>query len=61
VGEDQLVPGWQLSDGELTAALLASEAALRQQYARMLALVGEADKRGLAVEKGLRDTAGFGD
>ena len=50
---------WQLSDGELTAALLASETALCREYARMLALVGEADRRGVAVEKGFRNTAGL--
>jgi hypothetical protein len=59
VGGDEVLPEWQLSDGELTAALLASESALCREYARMLALVGETERRGVAVEKGFRNTAGL--
>ncbi|MDT7729051.1 MAG: hypothetical protein QOI21_5627 [Actinomycetota bacterium] len=50
---------WQLSDGELTAALLRAQTVLSQGYGRMLELVGEADGRGLGVEKGYRNTATF--
>jgi hypothetical protein len=59
VDVDEVLPEWQLSDRELTAALLASETALCREYARMLALVGETDKRGVAVAKGFQDTAGL--
>jgi hypothetical protein len=59
VDEQQAVPGWQLSDGELTAALLHAQTVLSQGYGRMLTLVAEADGRGLATCKGYRDTAAF--
>jgi hypothetical protein len=59
VDVDRLVPGWRLSDGELTAALSTSQAELDRMYARMLELVGEADSRGLAAGKGFRDTKAF--
>ncbi|MEC3976474.1 HNH endonuclease signature motif containing protein [Amycolatopsis sp. H20-H5] len=55
----EMVPVWQLSDGELTAGLLAAERDLCRAYARMLDLVGDCDKRGLGVEKGCRGTAAF--
>ncbi|MEC3975920.1 HNH endonuclease signature motif containing protein [Amycolatopsis sp. H20-H5] len=57
MGVDEVVPVWQLSDGELTAGLLAVERDLCRVYARMLDLVGDVDRRGLSVEKGFRDTA----
>src|SRR4030088_1507862 len=53
------MPGWRLSDGELTAALLHTQAVLSQGYGRMLTWVAEADGRGLAAGKGYRDTATF--
>jgi hypothetical protein len=54
---EQALPAWQLSDGELTAAMLASERALCSNFARMLDLVREVDKRALGKEKGFRNTA----
>ncbi|WP_026360945.1 HNH endonuclease signature motif containing protein [Amycolatopsis nigrescens] len=57
--ETQAVPAWQLSDGELTAALLHTQAVLSRTYGRMLALVAEVDGRGLASAKGYRNTAAF--
>ncbi|MDT7725415.1 MAG: hypothetical protein QOI21_1991, partial [Actinomycetota bacterium] len=48
------MPAWQLSDGELTAALLGTQTILNQGYGRMLDLVAEADGRGLASCKGYR-------
>jgi hypothetical protein len=59
VDDEQVAPVWQLSDGELTAALLRAQTLLSQGYGRMLELVGEADNRGLGVEKGYRNTATF--
>jgi hypothetical protein len=59
VDDEQAVPVWQLSDGELTAALLRAQTVLSQGYGRILELVGEADSRGLGVEKGYRNTATF--
>jgi hypothetical protein len=59
VDDEQTVPVWQLSDGELTAALLRAQTALSQGYGRMLTLVSEVDSRGLGVEKGYRNTATF--
>jgi hypothetical protein len=59
VDVDRLVPGWRLSDGELTAALSTSQTELNRMYARMLELVEEADNRGLAAGKGFRDTKAF--
>jgi hypothetical protein len=53
------VPEWQLSDGELTAALLHAHTVQSQGYGRMLTLIAEADGRGLATCKGYRDTAAF--
>lgn len=55
----QAVPAQQLSDDELTAALLASEEALSREYAHMVDLVGEFDKRALAQTKGSRNTSVF--
>ncbi|RZQ60213.1 HNH endonuclease signature motif containing protein [Amycolatopsis suaedae] len=57
MGVEGLIPAWQLSEGELSAALVASEAGLAREYARNLELVAEADKRGLAGSNGFRDTA----
>jgi len=54
-----VVPAWQLSDGELTAALLSTHTTLNQTYGRMLTLVAEADSRGLAASKGYRNTTVF--
>jgi hypothetical protein len=59
VDEQQAVPVWRLSDGELTAALLHTQTVLSQSYGRMLTLVAEVDGRGLATCKGYRDTAAF--
>ncbi|MEC3982871.1 DUF222 domain-containing protein, partial [Amycolatopsis sp. H20-H5] len=59
MGVDEMVPVWQLSDGELTAAVLAAERDMCRSYARMLDLVGDLDKRGLGVEKGYRGTVAF--
>jgi hypothetical protein len=36
---------WQLSDGELTTALLRAQTVLSPGYGRMLTLAGEADIR----------------
>src|SRR3954454_192030 len=55
----EMLPTWHLTDGELTAAILAMQQNLNRDYARMLDLVADFDKRGLAVEKGARDTAAF--
>jgi hypothetical protein len=49
VGVDEMLPEWQLSDGELSAALFASKPHCAGKYGRMPALVGETDKRGVAV------------
>ncbi|WP_245757718.1 DUF222 domain-containing protein [Amycolatopsis xylanica] len=49
----------QLSDDQLTAAMLASEEALNREYARIVDLVGEFDKRALAPTKGSRNTSVF--
>ncbi|HEY2056965.1 MAG TPA: HNH endonuclease, partial [Amycolatopsis sp.] len=51
------VPVWQLSEEELTTELLAVERMLCRGYARMLEVVGEVDRRGVAVGKGFRSTA----
>jgi uncharacterized protein DUF222/HNH endonuclease len=59
VDGDQLVPAWQLSDGELTAALLSNNTTINQAHGRMLTLVSEADNRGLAASKGYRNTTVF--
>jgi hypothetical protein len=53
------VPAWQLSDGELTAALLSTHTTLNQTYGRMITLVSEADNRGLATTQGYRNTTVF--
>jgi Domain of unknown function (DUF222)/HNH endonuclease len=53
------ITAWQLSDGELAAALCASEKAMRAAYAAHLDLVAEADRRGLGPSTGSRDTAAF--
>jgi hypothetical protein len=50
---------WQLSDGELAAAICTSEKAMRAAYAAHLDLVAEADRRGLGPSTGFRDTAAF--
>jgi hypothetical protein len=50
---------WQLSDGELAAAICASEKTMRAAYAQHLGLVAEADRRGLGPATGSRDTAAF--
>ena len=50
---------WQLSDGELAAAICASEKTMRAAYAQHLDLVAEADRRGLGPSNGARDTAAF--
>ena len=55
----QTVPTWQLSDGELTAALLHAQKTLNQQYGRSIDLVEEAESRGLASCKGYRTTVRF--
>ncbi|WP_370946894.1 DUF222 domain-containing protein [Amycolatopsis sp. cg5] len=55
----QAVSAQQLSDDELTAAMLASEEALSREYARIVDLVGEFDKRSLAPAKGYRNTSVF--
>ncbi len=53
------ISAWQLSDGELAAAICASEKAMRAAYAQHLRLVAEADRRGLGPATGFRNTAGF--
>ncbi|WP_284747001.1 HNH endonuclease signature motif containing protein [Amycolatopsis sp. RTGN1] len=50
---------WQLSDGELAAAICASEKTMRVAYMQHLELVAEADQRGLGPATGARDTAAF--
>ncbi|WP_439377750.1 DUF222 domain-containing protein [Amycolatopsis lexingtonensis] len=50
---------WQLSDGELAAAICVSEKGMRAAYAQHLELVAEADRRGLGPSTGCRDTAAF--
>ena len=50
---------WQLSDGELAAAICASEKGMRVAYAQHLEWVAEADRRGLGPSTGARDTAAF--
>jgi hypothetical protein len=57
VADEQMLPVWQLSEGELLGGLLASESALRRQYGRTLELIAEAESRGVAVGRGYRDTA----
>jgi hypothetical protein len=57
VDDEQMLPVWQLSEGELLGGLLASEATLRRQYGRTLELTAEAESRGVAVSQGYRDTA----
>jgi uncharacterized protein DUF222/HNH endonuclease len=59
VDDEQTVPVWQLSDGELTAALLRAQTVLSQGYGRMLELVAEVDSRGLGIDKGYRNTTTF--
>jgi hypothetical protein len=55
----EVLAPWQLSDGELTASILAAETALCREYARTLTLVAEIENRGLASENGFRTTAGM--
>jgi hypothetical protein len=57
VDDEQVLPVWQLSEGELLGGLLASESILRRQYGRTLELIAEAESRGVAVGQGYRDTA----
>jgi hypothetical protein len=59
VDNEQMVPTWQLSDGELTAALLHAQKLLNQGYGRSIDLTEEAETRGLASCKGYRNTARF--
>ncbi|WP_245976266.1 HNH endonuclease signature motif containing protein [Amycolatopsis palatopharyngis] len=54
--DEQVLPVWQLSEGELLGGLLESEKALRRQYGRMLELVAEAEKRGAATSQGYAGT-----
>lgn len=48
-------PAWQLSDGELAELLARREEQARRDYAERLALVAEAEQRGLATNLGYRD------
>jgi hypothetical protein len=57
VGDERVLPVWQLSEGELLGGLLASESVMRRQYGRTLELIAEAESRGVAVGQGYRDTA----
>jgi hypothetical protein len=59
VDNEQAMPVWQLSDGELTAALLRAQTVYSQEYGEILKLVGEIDRRGLGAEKGYRNTTTF--
>lgn len=54
-----MVPAWQLSAGELTAAFLQVQTVLNQGYGRSLSLVAEAESRGLASCQGYRTTVRF--
>lgn len=56
---EQVLPAWTLSEGELSASLLRAETLMSQTYGRMLALVAEADERGLAASKNYTSTAKF--
>lgn len=55
--DDQAMPVWRLSDGELAGALLSWEQEQRRRYLVMLEMVTEAERRGLANAAGYRDTA----
>jgi hypothetical protein len=50
---------WQLSDEELTTALVAGERTLRQGYAELIAIVGEIEHRGLGTTLGYKDSVAF--
>ncbi|WP_245975570.1 HNH endonuclease signature motif containing protein [Amycolatopsis palatopharyngis] len=54
--DEQVIPAWQLSEGELLGGLLESEKVLRRQYGRMLELVAETEKRGAASAQGYAGT-----
>ncbi|WP_027945637.1 DUF222 domain-containing protein, partial [Amycolatopsis taiwanensis] len=50
---------WQVPDGDLAAIMVAWEEKLRMDYAQMLAIVGEAEQRGLGKSLGFKDTSAF--
>ncbi|SFB36978.1 HNH endonuclease [Amycolatopsis marina] len=54
--DEQVIPAWQLSEGELLGGLLESEKALRRHYGRILELVAETEKRGAAMAQGYAGT-----
>ncbi|WP_116040820.1 HNH endonuclease signature motif containing protein [Amycolatopsis palatopharyngis] len=54
--DEQVIPAWRLSEGELLGGLLAAEKVLRRQYGRILELVAETEKRGAATAQGYAGT-----